>query len=135
MERITRDYDKTQKQLSKTDEKLNAVITEAAVTNSKVNELVGEIRRDREDSQRLHGMIFEEFKSVHKRVTENRVEAVKMIGNAQLASTQANGEIKASQVETKGILKGKIDWAEATKLVLLISAILGIFKYVLPNGG
>lgn len=134
MRQIKRDYDNTQKQLKDTDGKLNVAITEAAITNTKVDELVKEIRRDRADNQRLHEMHITEFKAVHKRVTDGRVETVKMIGDAKLVSAHADGQLTAAQVETKGMIKGKVDWAEIIKLVLLLSAILGIFKYLLPAG-
>lgn len=133
MSELKQDYEKTTKALKETDGKLNKAVTASAVTNTKLDGLIQEIRRDRADNQRLNGMFFEEFKTVHKRITDGRVEFVKQIGDAKLASAQATGEIKAGQGETKGLLRNKIDWPEIIKLAILISTILGIFKYVLPN--
>ena len=133
METIKQDYSETKEALKKTDEKLNSVVTVSAVTNEKLDGLIGEIRRDRIDNQRAHEIHLSEFKAIHKRVTDAKIETTQAIGDAKLASAQADGKLEIKQATTKGLLKGKFDLAEMGKLVFLISAVLGIFKYLMPG--
>ena len=133
METMRQDYSKTTEALKLTDEKLNSVVTTSAVTNEKLDGLIGEIRRDRIDNQRQHEKHRSEFRAIHKRVTDAKVETTQAIGDAKLASAQANGQLEVKQATTKGLLKGKFDLAEMGKLIFLISAVLGIFKYLLPG--
>lgn len=134
MEDIKEAYNNSQRAYEETNTKLAATNLELVKQTTVIEGLARSVREYKADTEHELDGIAEEQKALHSRVTNLAVETTRELGNIKTEFAAREGELKVGQATTKGLLKNKIDWPEIIKLVLLISMILGIFKYVLPGG-
>jgi len=109
---------------------VNLALASAAVKT--LNKSIGEMARINENQ---HGKLEAEDRSLHKRITDSRTETTKLIGDVKTSMAEKIGDLKVADTKNEGKLGSKLDMGEILKLVLLLSATLGIFKYLLPAAG
>lgn len=134
MEEVTEAYNNSQRVHEETNEKLASTNIELVKQTAAIEGLAHSVREYKADTEHELDGIAQEQKALHSRVTNLALETKGELGNIRTEFATREGELKVGQATTKGLLKNKIDWPEVIKLVLLVSMILGIFKYVLPGG-
>lgn len=123
MKAMTEDYKRTTEALKETNDELAGIGTDLAVINNSVANLLDEIKQDREDVRQRDMRFQDELKTIHGRVTEGRVEAIKMIAKAQIAAAQESGDIKVNQAS-------KLSTGDLFKLFAIFGTLLTIFGVI-----
>ena len=123
MKQIKDDYRRTHKALEENTRQIAGVKMLIAETATETRAFVRQGKESSDRNDREHTKIENEQKNIHSRINTFKEAVAKEVASLKVAD-EAN----------KGKTNQKLDLAEVVKMALLISAILGIFKYVLPNG-
>ena len=134
MEQIKDSYDKSQQALEENTQQIQDLNLNLVEQSGKIDTLLGAVKEYKEENEKEHDKAASGQSDLHSRVTGLALHTEKELGNLRAEFIKKDAALEVGQAQVKGAVRGKVDWAEIIKLVMLISTILGIYKYVLPAG-
>ena len=135
MEQITDAYENSQRAHEETNLKLESTNSELIKQTAEIRGLANSVKEYKDDTEHDFDIVAQDQKTLHARVTNLALETTTELGKIRTDFAKREGELKVGQAVTKGVLKGKIDWAETVKLLFLMASMLTLFEYVLPAIG
>ena len=134
IEMITDSYDRTHGAIEENSQHLQETNIVLAGVSGDIKALTQSLRAYEAANSKEHtGFTFVDS-NLHSRITVTQLELKEAKGEISTQIAKEIGAVGKSMAETSGKIKGKVDWPEIIKLVMLMGALLGIFKYVLPGG-